>query len=155
MSELKVSTEMSSIQESPSAVILILDSEIKTQEEQIKTFRAHVSKLKELKKEYIKEIKTLNKLHGKRKKSTGNKSNNGNPILSWSKHGGSNQQWTLNRLSNGKYHIKESSHNKCLDDTGKKGVNQFYHLWSCGTTNSNQWFEFKTVSTSTSETPNL
>jgi len=77
MSELKVSTVMSSIQESPSAVILILDSEIKTQEEQIKTFRAHVSKLKELKKEYIKEIKTLNKLHGKRKKSTGNKSNNG------------------------------------------------------------------------------
>ncbi len=76
MSELKVSTEMSTIQE-PSAVILILESEIKSQEEQIKTFRAHVSKLKELKKEYIKEIKALNKLNGKRKKSTGNKTNNG------------------------------------------------------------------------------
>jgi|TARA_B110001452_G_scaffold267492_1_gene277634 chromatin remodeling complex protein RSC6 len=76
MSELKVSTDMSTIEE-PSNVILILDSEIKTQEEQIKTFRAHISKLKELKKEYIKEIKALNKLYGKRKKSTGNKSNNG------------------------------------------------------------------------------
>ena len=76
MSELKVSTEMSSIEE-PSNVILILESEIKSQEEQIKSFRAHVSKLKELKKEYIKEIKALNKLYGKRKKSTGNKSNNG------------------------------------------------------------------------------
>ena len=49
MSELKVSTDMSTIEE-PSNVILILDSEIKTQEEQIKTFRAHISKLKELKK---------------------------------------------------------------------------------------------------------
>ena len=76
MSELKVSTEMSTIPD-PSAVMLILDSEIKSQEEQIKSFRAHVSKLKELKKEYIKEIKALNKLYGKRKKSTGNKSNNG------------------------------------------------------------------------------
>ena len=76
MSELKVSTEMSTIDE-PSNVILILESEIKSQEEQIKSFRAHVSKLKELKKEYIKEIKALNKLYGKRKKSTGNKSNNG------------------------------------------------------------------------------
>ena len=76
MSELKVSNEMSTIPE-PSAVMLILESEIKSQEEQIKSFRAHVSKLKELKKEYIKEIKALNKLYGKRKKSTGNKSNNG------------------------------------------------------------------------------
>ena len=76
MSELKVSTEMSTIPE-PSAVILILDSEIKSQEEQIKILRVHVSKLKELKKEYNKEIKAINKLHGKRKKSTGNKSNNG------------------------------------------------------------------------------
>ena len=76
MSELKVSTEMSTPEE-PSPVIINLELEIKSQEELIKTIRAHIAKLKETKKEYTKEIKSLKKEFGKKKKSTGNKTNNG------------------------------------------------------------------------------
>merc|ERR1711957_107982 len=83
--------------------------------------------------------------NGKTLDNGGNRNRNGNPIYSWTKHGGRNQLWSLNKQSNGKYLIKESSFNKCLDDTGRKNINGVYHLWSCSSHNKNQWFEFKTV----------
>merc|ERR1711957_1015435 len=89
--------------------------------------------------------------NGKTLDNGGNRNRNGNPIYSWTKHGGRNQLWSLNRQSNGKYLIKESSFNKCLDDTGRKNINGVYHLWSCSSHNKNQWFEFKTVT----DTPTL
>ena len=125
MSELKVSSEMSNPEE-PSPVIINLDLEIKTQEELIKSIRSHIAKLKDTKKEYIKEIKALKKEFGKKKKSTGNKTNNGfskkGPISpELAKFMGEAPDFQISRTDVTKFitaYVKE--HNLTCEDNGRK-----------------------------------
>ena len=69
--------------------------------------------------------------------------NNGNKVTGWTKNGGANQVWAIESLNNGnKIRIRNPQRNKCFDNSGTIRVGQFYHIWDCSNSNSNQWFEF-------------
>merc|ERR1712032_169977 len=67
--------------------------------------------------------------------------NNGNPILGYRRNNTPAQIWAIESVHHGNHvHFRNLQRNKCLDDTGRKGVGQKYHLWSCSNGNRNQWF---------------
>jgi len=73
--------------------------------------------------------------------NAGRGSRNGNPILGYQQNNTPAQIWAIESVHNGDHvHFRNLQRNKCLDDTGRKGVNQKYHLWSCSNGNKNQWF---------------
>merc|ERR1712032_211031 len=67
--------------------------------------------------------------------------NNGNPILGYRRNNTPAQIWAIESVRHGNHvHFRNIQRNKCLDDTGRKGVGQKYHLWGCSNGNKNQWF---------------
>ena len=69
--------------------------------------------------------------------------NNGDPIQAWTRNNSVNQLWSIRDVGHGQGLLVNARNGKCLDDTGRKGYGQFYHLWTCSRTNKNQIFIFR------------
>lgn len=73
-----------------------------------------------------------------------NRVENRNPVIAWTRHGGKNQQWNLEKV-NSKFLLKNVQSQKCFDDTGLAANGRSYHIWNCSKTNKNQLFELREI----------
>ena len=77
---------------------------------------------------------------------------NGNDVITWDRNNTPAQIWVVEPSENGFFQLRNPHANRCLDDTGDKGVGKFYHIWDCNK-NNNQRFKFTTPGSSTQNLP--
>jgi len=71
----------------------------------------------------------------------GQKTNNGNPTIGYSRNNTPAQIWSISSSKNGlAVQIRNVGANKCLDDTGAPSVGKQVYIWDCTITNANQYF---------------
>merc|ERR1711957_1036123 len=72
----------------------------------------------------------------------------GNKIFGNKRNNNRAQIWAIELMGNGKHvHFRNYLRNKCLDDTRKAVINNFYYLKKCSDDDKNQWFLLETPKT--------
>merc|ERR1711957_296963 len=72
----------------------------------------------------------------------------GNKIFGNKRNNNRAQIWAIELVNNGKHvHFRNYLRNKCLDDTRKAVINNFYYLKKCSDDDKNQWFLLETPKT--------
>ena len=77
--------------------------------------------------------------------NNGGKTNNGNPILAWALHAGSNQKWYINSWGGSSlFRFTSQQSRKCLDlKEGTSNDGPLFQLWDCQYNNENQGFNIE------------
>ena len=83
----------------------------------------------------------LRSMNGRMMDNSGQGSSNGNKVLGYGQNNSAAQIWRVSAVDNGAaIQIKNVQRNKCFDDTGIHKIGQYYHIWTCTSSNKNQWF---------------
>lgn len=70
----------------------------------------------------------------------GSSTNTGVHLITWSLHGGSNQQWTFTQQGNGSYTLRNSTSGLCADvDSGSTSAGAAIIQWTCNGGSNQQW----------------